>query len=178
MFAKLPHDLQRVRLRPLRPADVAAFHAYRSDPEVARFQGWSPMTVAQASGFIQVHARHTALAPGAWHQLAIADRDSDALIGDAGVWLSPDGATAEIGLSIRGSDQGRGYGSESLQGLIGLLFSATSVVEILGNVDARNIACLAAMARSGMRHVATAQTTYKGEVCTELAFTIRKQADN
>lgn len=174
MFERLPCDLARVRLRPMRQADVAAFHAYRCDPGVARFQGWSPMTRQDASGFVAAQSRHRRLAPGAWHQLAIADRVNDALIGDAGIWLSPDGAQAEIGLSIGSAAQGRGYGSECLNGLIELLFSATPVMEIIGNVDARNAACLTAVARTGMCLIDTRQVHCKGEDCTEYAFSIRR----
>jgi len=174
MFERLPCELARVRLRAMRRADVAAFHAYRCDPEVARFQGWSSVTRQQASEFVETQSRHHRLTPDAWHQLAIADRASDALIGDAGIWLSPDGLQAGIGLSIGSAAQGRGYGAECLNGLIDLLFSATPVLEIIGNVDARNAACLAAVARTRMCLIGTRQVHSKGEACMEHAFSIRK----
>lgn len=174
MFDRLPYDLQRIRLRALRQADAGAFHAYRCDPEVARFQGWAPMTDREASDFVAAQACHRCLTPGAWHQLGIAYLDSDLLIGDAGVWLSPDSSQAEIGLSISSAAQGQGFGSECLNGLIDLLFAATNVAEIVGNADTRNPACLAVLARSAMRHVETRQAEYKGEVCIEHAFSVRR----
>lgn len=174
MFDRLPYQLERIQLRRLRPADLPDFLAYRRDPEVARFQGWAPMADSDAAAFLEDHGKHASLTPGAWHQLAIAQRESDRLIGDAGVWLSPDSAQAEVGISMGLSVQGKGYGSDCLQGLFDLIFSATPVLEIVGHVDARNAACLSMLARSDMSRAGTRQEEYKGEVCTEHSFSIRR----
>lgn len=174
MFERLPHSFSRLRLRTLRPDDLEAFHAYRSDPSVARYQGWEPITAQEAADFLRSQANQIGHAPGTWRQLAIADLKSDLLIGDMGVWLSPDCLQAEIGLSLTPSAQGHGYGTECVHGLIGLLFSATGVTEVVASSDVRNLACLAALARSGMRHTDTRQVEYKGEMCTEHVFSARK----
>ena len=39
---------ERLRLRRFSPGDVEAFHAYRADPGVARYQSWSDFTREQA----------------------------------------------------------------------------------------------------------------------------------
>lgn len=176
MRSVLPHDLERLRLRALRIADLDAFHAYRSDPEVARYQGWAPMTAAQAAEFLRRHGGGPHLMPGTWRQWAIADLRSDRLLGDAGVWLSPDAAQAGFGLSITPAAQGNGYGTECMRGLIGLLFSATPVMDVTASTDHRNAPCLAALARAGMRRVDTRQVEYKGEACTEQVFAVRRPA--
>jgi RimJ/RimL family protein N-acetyltransferase len=173
MFERLPHSLNRLRLRTLRPDDLEAFHAYRSDPVVARYQGWEPMTIREATDFLQAQASQTSHSPGTWRQFAIADQ-SDLLIGDIGLWLSPDCLQAEFGLSITPSAQGNGYGVECVRGLIEILFSATPVTEVVASTDIRNLACLAVLTRSGMRHVDTRQAEYKGEICTEHVFSSRK----
>lgn len=174
MFERLPYNLNRLRLRALRLNDLDAFHAYRSDPIVARYQGWEPMTPSEAADFLQSQASQTSHAPATWRQLAIADLKTDLLIGDIGVWLSGDGSKAEFGLSIASAAQGKGYGAECVRGLIDLLFSVTSVTEIEASTDIRNLACLAVLARSGMRHVSTRQAVYKGEICTEHEFSLCK----
>lgn len=43
---------ERTVLRRLVPADAPAMFAYRSDPDVARYQGWDPGTTADVEGFI------------------------------------------------------------------------------------------------------------------------------
>ena len=174
MFEKLPHSLQRLRLRTLRSDDLDAFHAYRSDPVVARYQGWEPMALSQSIDFLQSQISKTSHAPGTWRQLAIADLKSDLLIGDIGVWLSADCSQAGFGISITPAAQGNRYGVECVRGLIGLLFSATPVAEVVANADVRNFACLAVLAQSGMRHIDTRQAEYKGEICTEHVFSVRK----
>jgi RimJ/RimL family protein N-acetyltransferase len=78
-------DAGPVRLRALRRSDLQAFLAYRSDPEVARFQGWAPISPEQAAAFLAEMAAPTAWPEGEWLQLAIARSADDALVGDIGL---------------------------------------------------------------------------------------------
>ena len=174
MTGILPCELQRLRLRALRRDDLDAFLAYRSDPGVARYQGWAPMTGPEAVAFLEAQAGLAGFPPAMWSQCAIADLRTDALIGDMGICLSADSSQAEFGLSITPAAQGKGYGSESVRGLIGLLFSATPVTEVTASTDIRNAACLAVLANAGMGHVDTRQAEYKGEPCTEQVFSVRR----
>lgn len=174
MLEKLPYNLTRLRLRLLQRSDLHAFHAYRSDPGVARYQGWSPMTMAEAAAFIDSETDKTSHAPGTWRQFALADLGTDMLLGDIGVWLSSDGVHAEFGLSLAPAAQGHGHGSECMRGLLELLFSSTTVTCVIARTDVRNLACVAALARAGMRPVATRQAEYKAESCVEQVFAARR----
>ncbi len=174
MFETLPQDLSLLRLRRLRPSDLEAFYVYRSDPAVARYQGWEPMTIGDASDYLKAQSDQSPHVPGTWRQLAIVDITTDLLVGDMGVWLSSDCLKAEFGLSITPDAQGHGYGSESVIGLIDLLFLSTPVLEIEASTDTRNSSCLATLRRAGMRQVDTRQAEYKGEICTECVFSVRK----
>ena len=174
MAERFPYKLQRLQLRALRVDDLNAFHAYRSDPSVARYQGWAPMTEPEAVSFLEAQAKQANFLPATWSQFAIADLKTDTLIGDMGIYLSADSFQAEFGLSITPAAQGNGYGSESVRGLIDLLFSATPVIEVVASTDTRNSACLAVLAHAGMRHVDTQQAEYKGELCTEQVFSVHK----
>ena len=49
LLVRLPVPAGAVSLRALRTDDVDDFLAYRSDPEVARDQGWQPMDRKPAS---------------------------------------------------------------------------------------------------------------------------------
>jgi hypothetical protein len=49
LLVRLPVAAGAVSLRALRTDDVDDFLAYRSDPEVARDQGWQPMDRKPAS---------------------------------------------------------------------------------------------------------------------------------
>jgi RimJ/RimL family protein N-acetyltransferase len=174
MFTKLPRSLNRLCLRALRPDDIDAFYAYRSDPLVARYQGWEPMTILEAAEYLRSQTRQDGHVPGTWRQLGVADRNTDLLIGDMGIWLSPDGTQAEFGISIASTAQGKGYGTECVRGLLDLLFSATGITEVVANTDSRNHACRALLKRSGMRSIAVRQAEYKGESCIEFIFSAHK----
>ena len=60
-----------VRLRALREEDdLAVFLGYRSDPLVARYQGWGPMDEAKACAFLREHGAKADLdSAGHWLQL-------------------------------------------------------------------------------------------------------------
>lgn len=49
----LPREFVGGRLRRLRPHDFESFQAYRSIPCLGQFQGWSPMSEAEAVVFLE-----------------------------------------------------------------------------------------------------------------------------
>lgn len=174
LFAHLPHAAARIRLRRLRPSDFRVFHGYRSDPVVARYQGWSPMSEDEAMAFLREEGRNAGLEPGEWAQLAIAGVDDDRLLGDLGVFLSPDARWAEFGVSLHPDAQGRGFAAEAAGALIALLFAHTPAQRVIAASDARNAACLRLLVRLGMRLADTAQTQHKGEACVEHVYAIER----
>lgn len=170
MSWEFPHQLRRVQFRRLSMQDTPEFLAYRSDPSVARFQGWSPMSESEARQFLGKASEFTELAPGTWSQLAIAEIQSNKLLGDAGLWLAPDSTQAEFGISLATHAQGKGLGGEAIGGLIKWLLSATSISGVVAHTDVRNEACIRALKRAGMTQTGARTQTYKGEVCTEYCF--------
>lgn len=175
LFLHLPHAAERVRLRRLRVSDFRGFHTYRGDPEVARYQGWETTTEAETEAMLRDLARNASgLEPGEWVQIGIALQDGDRLIGDLGVWLSPDVRTAEFGVSLAKSAQGQGHAREAAAALIALLFAHTPVQRVIASSDARNAPCLRLLERLGMRHVDTAGAECKGETCTEHVYAIER----
>ena len=174
MIPHLPFDLPRLRFRVFAANDLPHFHAYRSRAEVARFQGWAPMTRAEARRFIEEQTNLDRLTPGAWSQLAIADKNSNELVGDVGLWLSSDSSEAEFGLTLTPEVQGRGFGTEAIGGIIDFLMLATPATIVTAASDARNAPCLGALRSAGMGQVATREQEYKGELCTEHVFRCRR----
>jgi aminoglycoside 6'-N-acetyltransferase len=63
----------RLVLRRFRPADLDAFVAYRSDPQIARYQSWeAPYRPSQARQLLaELEAIHLDT-PGDWFQFAVA----------------------------------------------------------------------------------------------------------
>lgn len=174
VFEHLPHACPRIRLRQLRPSDFRHFHAYRSDAEVARYQGWAPMSEAEATETLRDYSRNAGMEPGEWAQVGIAALEDDRLIGDLGIWLAPDGRMAEFGVSMHREFQRSGLGLESAQAMIALLFAHTPAQRVVAATDARNVACIALLQRLGMRLADTAEADYKGEACIEHVYVIER----
>src|SRR5690348_7273640 len=90
----------RLILRRFRPADVPVLAAYRSDPEVARYQSWdAPFPVAKAETAV---ANFMASDPdrAGWFQYAIQHSGDRTLIGDVGVRVHDNLMQAEIGFTL------------------------------------------------------------------------------
>lgn len=165
---RLPLCVGEVRLRALRDDDLARFLAYRSDPQVARYQGWWPMDEARARAFLHEHAaKGDPDAAGVWFQLAIADATTDALLGDLGVWRSPDRTEAELGISVAPASQGRGIGRNTMRAALAMLFADPAVARVHANADARNLPCRRMLVAAGFRETGTARVFVKEEACIE-----------
>jgi RimJ/RimL family protein N-acetyltransferase len=111
---------ERLVLRRFRPQDLNAFVAYRSKPDVARYQSWEvPYRPRQARQFLQeLQAIHPDT-PGEWFQFAVALRDTDRLIGDCGTHVrAEDSRQAEIGFTLAPEHQGYGYATEAVRRLL------------------------------------------------------------
>ena len=96
----LPLRSDRLVLRPFVAEDVASFFAYRSDPEVARYQNWESGDLAGAATFLESQRDGSAAAPGQWRQIAIALAENNTLIGDCALkLLEPDARQATMGIT-------------------------------------------------------------------------------
>ncbi len=142
----------RVTLRNLTAADLAAFQAYRGDPEVARYQGWSAMTDDQAWAFLQAMSGVPLLTRGDWTQIAISDPQRR-LIGDMGLHQSEDGVNVELGITLARAAQGRGLATEAMRLAIGVVWDQPDVTTIRTWADRRNTASVALCHRVGLTYL-------------------------
>jgi len=172
--APLPRTGERVVLRRLGVADLPAFQGYRHDEVLGRYQGWVPQSDAQAHAFLDEMSRAALLAPGAWIQLGIADREAGVLIGDIGICVVADGESAEIGFTLQASSQGRGWASEAVALAIGLVFEHTAVTRVVGITDARNLASIRLLERVGLRRVSSGPAVFRGKPCVEHVHALRR----
>ena len=164
---------ERLVVRRFRPDDAAAFAAYRSDPEVARYQGWdAPFPLEAAERFVAEMAAAHPDTPGEWYQLAVdvAGR----LVGDVAVHVdSGDPRLARIGFTLAPDAQGQGYATEAVTAVLGYLFGRGKH-RVSADLDARNARSAALLRRVGMRqeahHVASAW--WKGEWTDEDVYAV------
>lgn len=136
----LPLGKSHIILRALCLKDVDSFLSYRSDPEVARHQGWSTMDASTAIGVIKMMQDVAGPRGDAWIQLGIALVESNRLIGDIRLWLSRDGKEARISYSCAPQFQRQGLTTEVVIVLINALVDYTTCETVQALVDSRNIA--------------------------------------
>jgi RimJ/RimL family protein N-acetyltransferase len=152
--------------------DLSDFQAYRTDPLVARFQGWNIISDAEARTFLEEMHACPLLVPGAWSQIGIAEAASDRLIGDIGVRVAADGSEAELGISLALSSQGLGLAVESLRATLALLWEHTQVPRVVARCDTRNGAALRLMGRLGFTLEGDRPVMVHGEACVDRAFVL------
>ncbi len=150
----LRFETSRLILRPFEDRDAQPFSVYRSDPEVARYQGWeAPYSLEQAAAFVEeMKAAHPGL-PGRWYQLAMERKCSGETIGDcAFTILLEDPRQAEVAFTLARAYQGQGYATEALTRLLGYLFTELELHRVRANIDPDNRASARLLERVGMRH--------------------------
>lgn len=162
-------------LRRLAASDLRAFQAYRQDPEVGRWQGWTSQADDAVQAFLAEMAAVPLFQPGRWTQLGIADDTTDELLGDLGVHVSADGREAEFGFSLARAAQGRGIASAALRAAIATVFEQTAVECIHAQTDARNAACIRLLERLGARLLKRVATEFRGEPCVELRYELARR---
>lgn len=159
-------------LRRLEARDLVEFMRYRSDPVLARYQGWTVMNEVDSLAFLEEMNVAPLLVPGEWTQLGIADPQSGLLIGDIGLCVASDGHAAEVGVTLASAAQGRGIATEAVRASARLVFASAGVSRVLGVTDTRNIASVRMLLRAGFRHTETRETVFRGEPCTEATYVL------
>jgi RimJ/RimL family protein N-acetyltransferase len=149
-------DTPRLILRPFQDEDLEPFQAYRSDPLVARYQGWeAPYSRQQAEAFVREVKKARPGVPGEWYQFAIQRRQGPGLIGDCACHVFyADPRQAEIGFTLARAFQGMGYATEAVQRLLAYLFAALGLHRVTATCDVRNQASARLLERVGMRREA------------------------
>ncbi|MEU1622415.1 GNAT family protein [Streptomyces sp. NPDC005722] len=162
----------RLRLRRFRPEDAPALAAYRSDPAVARYQGWSaPVSPEEAADLVAAFAAGDPAEPG-WFQYAVELVVGGELIGDIGVCLHDNRMQAELGFTLARAHQGHGYAAEAVTALLDRLFAECGLHRVSAECDARNSASARLLERVGFRLEGRrpAHSWIKGEWTDDLLF--------
>ncbi|WP_105972264.1 GNAT family N-acetyltransferase [Streptomyces geranii] len=165
-------ETARLRLRRFGPADASALAAYRSDPEVSRYQSWEPpVSLAEAGRLAVTLSAGDARAPG-WFQYAVERRDVPGLIGDVGVCRSEDGRQAELGFTFAPEFQGRGYASEAVGRVVEFLLVEEGLHRVSAGCDGRNARSARLLERVGFRREGhlVRSTWMKGEWTDDVLF--------
>ena len=130
---------KRLRLRRSRPQDAEAIAAYRSDPDVGRYQGWERTDAEGIRADIEQMEGRLPGEPGGWVQLSVEERDTGRLVGDVG--LSPAEAEPDVikvGYTMAPAFQGRGYATEAVAALVDYAFDKLGADVVRAYASAEN----------------------------------------
>ena len=148
---------ERLVLRKARPDDLAALHAMMSDAETMRF--WSTPPHADLATTRDWLESMIGADPAASDDF-IVEKDGET-IGKLGAWRLP-----EVGYLIGRPHWGQGYAREAMAAFVAYAF-AHRTDHLIADVDPRNTASLALLARAGFRETGRAERTWcvGGEWC-------------
>jgi RimJ/RimL family protein N-acetyltransferase len=156
-------DTERLRLRRSVPGDAEGISAYRSDPEVNRYQGWERTDPEGVRAEINEMAGRTPGQSG-WVQYSVIERESGRLVGDVG--LSPaDGepGVIRVGYTISPAFQGHGYATEAVGALVDLAFERLGAEVVRAHASSENTPSHRVAEKVGMRLVERFRRTEGGE---------------
>lgn len=165
----------RLCARAIMPDDAETFVAYRQDPNVARYQSWADYTLEQGRTLIAWNQELRPGVPGEWYQIALQERFGERLVGDLALKVDADEPReAEIGFTLSPDQQGKGYATEAVEGLLDYAFGTLDLHRIIAITDALNEPAASLLARIGMRREAhfVENTFFKGSWGSEFLFAI------
>lgn len=150
--------------------------AYRSDPEVARYQTWTKhWSSKDAEEFLSRDQPIAIGTRGEWTQTALELVDSGTICGDVALhFLDTQPDTVEVGITLDPAHQGQGLATEALRAMITWLFEAHAAHRVLANADARNAPVRRLLERLGLRQEAELREAdwFKGEWTTLCIYAV------
>jgi RimJ/RimL family protein N-acetyltransferase len=170
-----PLETPRLVLRAFEDADLAAFMAYRNDPENARYQSWDTLTAPRAQAFIQEQKHLEPGVPGQGFQFAVTLKDTGRLIGDVGLHvLVHDPRQAQLGVTFDRAFQGQGLATEAVSTVLDYAFINLDLHRVIAITDAENARTVALMERVGLRREGhfVKNTWFKGRWVDEDLFAV------
>jgi len=165
---------QRLVLRRMCAADAEVMFAYRSDPDVCRYQPWAPSELEEVRMFVEEMAAIEPDQTGTWFQMAITLK-SGRLIGDVGLHFpKTHERQVETGISLAFEFQHRGYATEAMEAVLEYAFGALAKHRVFATIDPRNLPSIRMVERLGMRKEAHFRQSvwFKGEWADDLVYAL------
>lgn len=183
-----PQHTPRLSLRPLAEDDVEAVHEFRSRPEVVAYLSHGVLTLDDLrQRLLERIARGRPGAERPLLALAVCDRDTDSVIGDAMIGIRPAGCIAvdgtreregTIGYTLHPAVQSRGLGTEVAAALLEVGFVQLGLRRITADVFADNVPSARLLRTLGLRqerHAVAAVLGHDGRWLDDLTFAMLRE---
>jgi RimJ/RimL family protein N-acetyltransferase len=142
----------RLTLRRSEAEDAEIISAYRSNPDVRRWQGWNRTDPEGVRLVIEEMAGRAPGEPDGWVQLSVIDRETGELVGDVG--MSPaegEPGVMKVGYTTAPEQQGRGYASEAVGALVDYILGTLRADVVRAYASADNVPSIRVAEKVGMR---------------------------
>ena len=171
-----PIDTARLTLRRSRADDAEAISAYRSDPEVRRFQGWDRTDADGVRAEIEQMRERAPGDPAGWVQLSVEERATGTLVGDVG--LSPaedEPGVIKLGYTMSPVFQGRGYATEAVAALVTYAFNTLQADVVRAYANEANVPSIRVAQKAGLRLIERMERSYEGETWFGVRYELHRQ---
>jgi RimJ/RimL family protein N-acetyltransferase len=166
---------ERLRLRRSRPEDATAISAYRSDPDVHRYQGWERTDPQGVRAEIEEMAGRAPGEAGGWVQLSVEDGTSGSLLGDVGISRADDEpGVLKIGYTMAPEFQGRGYATEAVGALVAYAFDTLGAEIVRAYASAENASSIRVAEKAGLRLVERFERRHEDRVYFVVRYELRR----
>jgi RimJ/RimL family protein N-acetyltransferase len=172
-----PLVTERLLLRRSVSEDAEPVSAYRSDPEVGRWQGWDRTDPEGVRLAIEEMADRAPGEPGGWVQLSVIERDTSRLVGDIG--MSPadgESGVVKVGYTIDPAFQGRGYATEAVGTLVDYALGTLGADVVRAYASGDNLPSIRVMEKVGM-HLVERIERHHGDVVRYVVRYERRASD-
>lgn len=147
-FTALPeseHEL--VTLRPLTPADIPNWYEYLTVPEVFEHTSWNVRFPSELERYA-----NQSQDPSALLRLAIADRQTNELVGTIGFHtVSPENCSAELTYDLAPSWWGKGIASGMAEAMVDWAHSHVGLIRVQATVLTSNSRSIEVLQRCGFK---------------------------
>lgn len=131
-----------VRLRAFEDRDVAMVRDLANDPYVPTI-GTLPANADDDEARAYIDRQRGRLAEGAGFSFCVADRDTDAALGGAGLWVRElQHGRSGVGYSVAPSARGRGVAADALNALVCFAWSISGLCRLEARIEPWNTASI------------------------------------
>ncbi len=151
MQSEIIYETPRLIVRRFLPQDLQDAYEFLSDPEISKYEHWDVFDLESTREDLEEQAAVIPGSHGVWNEFAVQLKDSGKMIANIS-FRFPDleDRQAEIGFHFNRKYHGRGYGKESVIGLIDYLWTL-GMHRVWAVSDTRNVASWKLMESIGMR---------------------------
>ncbi len=141
----------RLLLRPLVAEDAAAFHRLINDWDICRRLPDAPFPYSASLAADWIAAAAADRAAGLAQQFGLEEQATGRLIGCAGLRLSRDGKSADLGYWLGRAHWGQGFGQEAAARLTNWAMAELPIGKVTATIAADNEASRAVLHRTGFK---------------------------